>query len=397
MKKEWDEKVWTTYQAIYVHIPFCRQKCIYCDFASYAGCSDATMHAYTDALCHEIATRASLVPKVSHQATIFFGGGTPSVLPTDCLAQIVGALKKYGFWQQPAEATIEVNPGTADLAKLQRLRALGFDRISYGVQSLNDGELKTIGRIHNAAQALEAIRLARQAGFARVSADLIYGLPGQSMTSLQQTLSQMMAADVDHVSVYGLQVEEGTPLEKLLNSGKLTLPTDDETADMYEEVQRVLKLNGFVRYEISNYAKPGQASLHNTVYWQYHPYLAFGAAATGFDGTMRRTAADTVEDYIALASNLNERNWQESALYECETLNVQDQLAEYMFMGLRRSAGANLSEAHERFGVDVMQQYEAELTPWLEQGYITYDAHDEILRLTEKGMEVGNQIFEIFV
>ncbi len=166
---------------------------------------------------------------------------------------------------------------------------------------------------------------------------------------------------------------------------------------MYEEVQRVLKLNGFVRYEISNYAKPEQVSLHNTVYWQYHPYLAFGVAATGFDGTMRRTAADTVEDYIALASNLNERNWQESALYECETLNVQDQLAEYMFMGLRRSAGANLAEARERFGVDVMQQYEAELTPWLEQGYITYDAHDEILQLTEKGMEVGNQIFEIFV
>ncbi len=393
-----DQSLWMDYQAIYVHIPFCRQKCIYCDFASYAGCTDETMQAYTEALCHEIEVRAaSEKARVNPRATIYFGGGTPSVLPTEYIAKIVNALKINELWQSPAEATIEVNPGTANLEKLRALRQIGFDRISFGVQSLDNAELKTIGRIHNAQQALQAIQWARQAGFKRISCDLIYGLPGQTLNSLQRTMHTLLSADIDHISVYGLQVEEGTPLEYLLDSGKLTLPSEDVTADMYEAVQRYLKEQGFTRYEISNYAKPNQQSLHNTVYWQYHPYLAFGAAATGFDGKCRRSAIDGVEEYIQLVNKLTAENWQDNLMYEIEVLSAQEKLAEFMFMGLRQSRGADLTEAQKRFGIDVMQSYKMELEPWLQGNYLVWDRDEQILRLTEQGMEIGNQIFSIFV
>ena len=420
------ENIWQQYRAVYVHIPFCKQKCLYCDFASYACFGERDMQAYTDALCHEIEVRAEEAAKVASAATVYFGGGTPSVLPIDCLERIVAALKSFGFWNTPAEATIEVNPGTADLAKLKRLRAAGFDRISFGVQSLQDDELRAIGRIHSASQALEAIDLAKQAGFERISCDLIYGLPGQTMASLKDTLLRLIATGIEHISVYGLILEEGTPLEHLVSSGKVSLPDDDTSADMYELVQQVLKERGFERYEISNYAKNGQYSRHNTVYWQYYPYIAFGAAACGLDVSdntvtnvrntyyanasqantavnlempmaYRRTGLSTVPEYIATAKALEPDAWRSSSLYSIEELTAAQQLEEFMFMGLRRAQGADLAEAQTRFGVDVWQRYQAELAAYIAQGLVRYDAFAKRLALTEAGMEVGNQIFAIFV
>ena len=388
---------WQQYQAIYVHIPFCKQKCLYCDFASYACFGEREMRTYTDVLCHEIEVRAEEASNVAFGATIYFGGGTPSVLPTDCLERIVSTLKSCGFWQKPAEATIEVNPGTADVNRLKRLREAGFDRISFGVQSLQDKELRAIGRIHNAEEALIAIDMARTAGFRRISCDLIYGLPGQSLASLKDTICRITKTGIEHMSVYGLIVEEGTPLERLVNSGQMVLPDEDIAADMYELVQRLLAEAGFERYEISNYAKNGQYSRHNTVYWQYHPYIAFGAAACGMEKALRRTAASTVPEYIAAAQALTSANWRTSELYTSESLTLQQQLEEFMFMGLRRAAGADLAEARTRFGVDVWQRYQKELAPYIAQGLVGYEAAAERLYLTPAGMELGNQIFAIFV
>ena len=388
---------WQQYQAIYVHIPFCKQKCLYCDFASYACFGEREMRTYTDALCHEIEVRAEEASNVAFGATIYFGGGTPSVLPTDCLERIVSMLKSCGFWQKPAEATIEVNPGTADVNKLKRLREAGFDRISFGVQSLQDKELRAIGRIHNAEEALIAIDMARTAGFRRISCDLIYGLPGQSLASLKDTICRLTKTGIEHMSVYGLIVEEGTPLERLVNSGQMVLPDEDIAADMYELVQRLLAEAGFERYEISNYAKNGQYSRHNTVYWQYHPYIAFGAAACGMEKALRRTAASTVPEYIAAAQALTSANWRTSELYTSESLTLQQQLEEFMFMGLRRAAGADLAEARTRFGVNVWERYQKELAPYIAQGLVGYEAAAERLYLTPAGMELGNQIFAIFV
>ena len=391
------QNIWDNYHAVYVHIPFCKQKCLYCDFASYACFGEEEMRAYTEALCHEIEVRVEEASKVAAGATIYFGGGTPSVLPIDCLEQIVATLKACGFWQEPAEATIEVNPGTADLTKLKRLRAAGFDRISFGVQSLQDAELRGIGRIHSAQEALAAIDMARAADFGRISCDLIYGLPGQSWASLKDTLQRLLATGIEHVSVYGLIVEEGTPLERLVSSGKILLPEEDTAADMYELVQSLLAKAGFELYEISNYAKNGQYSRHNTVYWQYHPYVAFGAASCGMEENCRRTAISTVPEYIAAAKALTPATWSTSELYYIEELTPAQQLEEFMFMGLRRSVGANLAEARARFGVDVWQRYQTQLAPFLERDYVRYDAVTERLYLTAKGMEIGNQIFTIFI
>ena len=388
---------WQQYQAIYVHIPFCKQKCLYCDFASYACFGEREMRTYTDVLCHEIEVRAEEASNVAFGATIYFGGGTPSVLPTDCLEGIVSTLKSCGFWQKPAEATIEVNPGISDVNKLKRMREAGFDRISFGVQSLQEAELRAIGRIHSAEEAIAAIDMARAAGFARISCDLIYGLPGQSLASLKDTICRITKTGIEHMSVYGLIVEEGTPLERLVNSGQMVLPDEDIAADMYELVQRLLAEAGFERYEISNYAKNGQYSRHNTVYWQYHPYIAFGAAACGMEKALRRTAASTVPEYIAAAQALTSANWRTSELYTSESLTLQQQLEEFMFMGLRRAAGADLAEARTRFGVDVWQRYQKELAPYIAQGLVGYEAAAERLYLTPAGMELGNQIFAIFV
>lgn len=444
-------------QAVYVHIPFCRQKCLYCDFASYAGCSQQQMDAYADAVCLEIAGRAAEAGKVAADATIYFGGGTPSTLPMDALTKIVLTLKRYGFWRTPAEATIEVNPGTADLEKLRFFRSLGFDRISFGVQSLNDAELKTIGRIHSAAEALEAIQLAKAAGFERISADLIYGLPGQLLESLKATIESLLATGIEHMSVYGLIVEEGTPLAKLVDSGRLQLPDEDTAADMYDLVQQMLKSAGFKRYEISNYAKNEQYSRHNLVYWQYHPYVAFGAAAAGFDGRVRRSSVEMVAPYIKGVQQLYGAPIESRALFEKRTnteqclektakgmadvvpgiekapkeaenamqgpanaekkhgldsverekayakLYIEEKLTrdelfgEFMFMGLRRARGADLKEAKERFSIDVWERYHKELQPLIEHELLVYDKENGYLRLTEQGMAVGNQIFEIFV
>lgn len=474
-------KAWQENQAIYVHIPFCVQKCLYCDFASYACCDEKAKAAYVEALCKEI--RQPLQLAVSPEATIYFGGGTPSTLSIEQLRQIVQELKKQGLWQSPQEASIEVNPGTVDLTKLKSLRQLGFDRISMGVQSLNDGELRTIGRIHTGAQALEAIAMAQAAGFERINADVIYGLPGQSLASLKQTLQGLVTTAIDHISVYGLIVEEGTPLASLVEAGKLLLPSEDETADMYDFVQSFLAEQGFVRYEISNYARKlkkntlpklaenniqhldknmnenirqrldkklaennrqqvKQATLiaetsysrHNDVYWRYQPYAAFGASAVSFDGQARYTRPADLAEYerwvescakiaeplskeqplaeyekcVASCTEIAEPLSKEEPLAEyekcvenrtsiAEPLSKEELLAEYMMMGLRRLEGADLEEAKERFGVDVMKKYAQELAPFLQQGLLSYNAKKPCLALTAKGMAVGNQIFAVFV
>lgn len=381
---------WQQVQAIYVHIPFCMQKCLYCDFASYACHDRKLQQQYVEAVCQEIRCKSKIKQAINPAATIYFGGGTPSVLPTEDIAMIVEALKRRGYWQQPAEATIEVNPGTADMVKLQALHELGFDRISFGVQSLQDGELTAIGRIHTAREALEAIEMAKTAGFERINADVIYGLPQQTLRSLEDTLQQLTATGIEHLSVYGLILEDGTPLTRLVEAGRVQLPDEDAAADMYEFVQRFLRESGFERYEVSNYARGGAYSRHNLVYWQYLPYEAFGAAACAFDGAARVTATANVAAYIAGSESGKD-------IYAAEQLSGAELLGEFMFMNLRKTSGADLLQARERYGVAVWDKYQAELAPLLAAGLVDYDAERQILRLTESGMEVGNRIFEIFV
>ena len=378
MRKQWEQ-----IQGIYMHIPFCMQKCLYCDFASFAG-KNGLMHQYALALANEIRRRAAEMP-VSERATLYFGGGTPSLLPIDDLKIIINALKETKLWREAAEVTMEMNPGTVDFAKLCQYREMGIDRVSFGVQTLHDKELKTIGRLHTASEALQAIEQASKAGFERISADLIFGLPTQTLASFKDTLATIVASAISHLSVYGLTVEEGTPLAAKLANGSLTLPSEEEAEMMYDHTIRYLEEQGLHRYEISNFARSGQESLHNLVYWHYLPYYGFGSAACSYDGKRRMTNAEDIESYIR------------DAAPTIEQLPARTSLAEFMFLGLRTTEGINLSIAKERFGVDVMAMFGQEIKKYINKEMVSFDQAANNLKLTKLGKKFGNEIFELFL
>lgn len=373
---------WESYQALYVHIPFCVHKCAYCDFASYQIYNDHIMTDYARRLVEEISAWTPALP-VSPTATVYFGGGTPSVLLLEDLAAIVTALKERGFWQHPAEATLEANPGTVDRERLRFYRQLGFDRLSLGIQSFQPGELAAMGRIHTAEQAEEAIALAREAGFRRISGDLIYGYPGQTVETVRDSLERLLDTGVDHVSVYGLTVEEGTLLAKQVREGKALLPSEDASGTMYDFLMEALPQAGYHRYEISNFARPGQESRHNQVYWHYDPYMAFGAAACRFDGKIRETNPRNLQAYL------------QGAPPEREILTCEDRRAELVFMNLRTVKGLSLEEFTQRTGEDFFHIYEEGFTYCRKQGWITREGNR--IRLTEQGMRYGNPAFEEFL
>ena len=378
MRKQWEQ-----IQGIYIHIPFCMQKCLYCDFASFAGKS-ALMHQYALSLADEIRRRAGEMP-VGERATFFFGGGTPSLLPIDDLKMIINVLKETELWRQPAEVTMEMNPGTVDFAKLYQYREMGIDRVSFGVQSLNDNELKKIGRLHTAGEALHAIEQASKAGFERISADLIFGLPTQTLATFKETLATIVTSAISHMSVYGLTVEEETPLSAMLANGSLVLPSEEEAEMMYDHTICYLEEQGLHRYEISNFARAGQESRHNLVYWHYLPYYGFGSSACSYNGKHRMTNASDIESYIR------------GAAPAVEQLPARTSLAEFMFLGLRTTEGINLSIAQERFGVDVMAIFGQEIEKYINKKMLSLDSAENNLKLTKLGMKFGNEIFELFL
>jgi len=386
---------WEQFQGVYVHTPFCLQKCLYCDFPSYAGFSEEVWQQYVDALCREIELRSRQrdLP-VAQGATVYFGGGTPTVLSAEQLGQIVNCLKQNGFWNEPAEATIEANPGTVRAEKLKALREFGFDRISLGVQSLQDNELRSLGRIHLAEQALRAIEEAKQAGLQRINADLMSGIPSQTMESFHQTLDKILQLNLSHVSVYSLILEEGTPLERLVGESKVSLPDEEVSYNMYEMTTDVLTRAGLRRYEISNYAKPGQESLHNKVYWHYEPYAAFGVGSCSFTGKERRTNTFDVHAYIN-SWKAAETALQNNGPWQTERLDPKTQISETMIMGLRMTEGVDLNKMKQRFDIDVLKYYRKEIQTLLDKKMATCEPG--ILRLTPYGMRYGNQAFEAFV
>lgn len=368
---------------IYVHVPFCKQKCLYCDFPSQACCDIGLMKQYAEQVCREIKERGETAME---QATIYFGGGTPSLLPLNAVQKIVVALKDYGLWQSPAEATIECNPGTVDGEKLQCYRELGFDRISFGVQSFFDAELQAIGRIHNVDEALAAIQMAKDVGFRRINGDLMYGLPLQTMDSLQQSINQLVALDLEHISVYGLILEKGTPIAKLVEQGRTQVADEDLQGQMYDLVMQYLPQKGYGRYEISNFAKSGGCSKHNLVYWSYLPYLGFGCAATGFDGYRRRMGESNLQKYLQDPLQCSYENLTEDNLY-----------SEFMFMNLRKTEGVELKRFAERYGTDIVSRTLAVMQPFIDKGLAEYDEKTTNIRLTEWGMAVSNVIFRELV
>ncbi len=374
---------------LYIHVPFCVQKCLYCDFTSYDNMTDL-FWSYTDALLQEIGKEGAALAKDGVQvSTVYFGGGTPTALPIECLERLLSQVKKSFSLLPEAEVTMEVNPGTADAEKMALLRSYGVNRLSFGVQSFDDAVLEACGRIHRSEEAIGALQAAKVAGVSNVSLDLMYGLPHQTFESLKESLTQALELDVTHVSVYGLKVEENTPFFYLEKQGKLELPDEDVEVQMYQFVNEFLPSAGFRRYEISNYAKRGYESRHNLRYWRYQPYLGLGVAAHSFLEGRRLANTQDVHEYIEIVSRGG------SPRVECEESDVWTAMAEFVFLALRTADGLETAEFTRRFSVvfdDIYGQVTAEL---IEKDLVRHAAGR--ICLTERGMQFGNQVFEEFL
>lgn len=362
---------------IYVHIPFCVRKCNYCDFLS-APASKKERQEYIESLCGEIRSYGETA-RAYRVVSIFIGGGTPSILEGEQMTAVFEAIRDTFFIEESAEITVEVNPGTVSKEKLKAYRLAGINRLSIGLQSADNGELKILGRIHTFEDFLETYRLARSAGFGNINVDLISAIPGQSAESFEKTLRKTAELSPEHISAYSLIIEEGTPFYEIY--GRKTDETDreypplpDEICErqMYYDTKRILKEYGYHRYEISNYAKPGYECRHNLGYWDRAEYLGFGAGAASF---------------------LDHRRWTWGE--EPEMLSREDEMEEYMFLGLRKMEGVSKSGFEKQFGTEIENVYKKVLADM--EGKQLLERKGDFIRLTERGIDVSNYVMSEFL
>lgn len=368
---------------LYLHIPFCQQKCFYCDFPSYAN-KEGLQDEYITALCSEIALQGGLLSAYSIN-TVYIGGGTPTVLPVHLLTKLIQTIQKNFKLTHDIEFTIEANPGTIKKDGLCSLYETGINRISFGVQSFQERLLKEIGRIHTADDAKNIIYNAAEVGFKNISLDLMYGLPGQILDDVELSIRAAVKLPIQHISVYGLKVEAGTVFSKLEEQGKLFLPNETVEDEMYEFVVRQLPELGFERYEISNFAKAGYESRHNLKYWQCLPYLGLGAAAHSCFKEKRFYNEQCIEKYI------QKIKWKQNVVVHEETLSLKDKMEEFCFLGLRKQTGISSAEFMNTFGYELKDIYGNILEKLKEQKLIV-DFNGQIF-LTNRGMKYGNQVF----
>ncbi|HEX5840055.1 MAG TPA: radical SAM family heme chaperone HemW [Anaerolineales bacterium] len=419
--------------SLYFHIPFCTHRCAYCDFNTYSG-QEALIPSYVDALCREIEFVGSRFK--THQGgqgrvhTIFFGGGTPSLLSPDDFGSIFAAIRRNFPLTDDAEITIEANPGTVSYGNLLELRRVGINRISYGVQSANTEELRMLERAHNFFDVIEAVTSARKAGFDNLNLDLIYGLPEQTLQTWQTTVRRILNLHPEHISAYALTLEHGTPFGRWSAKGLLPLPDPDLAAEMYEWLGDTLEAHGYIQYEISNWAldrqrskvegqltdlqpatvdlvpsNPSFACRHNLQYWRGLPYLAFGAGAHGYANGYRYSNVLRIKTYIERLSSVHDSLDLEFPLSPA-TVNhhkqtAHDDCSEYMMTGLRLTReGVSDAEFQARFGRSMLEAYPREIDELMKLGLIensTRPGFPAGLRLTQRGRLLGNQVFLRFV
>ena len=369
--------------SVYIHIPLCVKKCAYCDFASFAG-RMGQRDRYVQAVCREIRAQAAFFGPRS-VTTVFFGGGTPTLLSGAHVAQIMDTVRACFDVLPDAEISMEGNPGTLTMENLRAYRKAGVNRLSLGVQSMDDELLASIGRIHTAAQAQEAMRMAREAGFENINLDLMYGLAGQRAAQWEETLKEAIALDPDHLSCYSLILEEGTPLFDSVSAGTCApLPDEDEMERMDALTMRLTREAGYGQYEVSNFAKPGRQCRHNIVYWECQPYLGVGLNAhSDLDGR-RFYNPERWEDYLAMAQSDELARRQEGSGEQNE------RMFERMMMGLRQTRGvdaARFARDFEKMVTDVWPETVREMTDRK-----LMDSNKERIFLTERGMQVMNGI-----
>lgn len=394
---------------LYLHVPFCRSRCSYCDFNTYVGLDDL-FEPYTRALEQEIrlctgesekgkggegATRSlspllTFSPSLQKAHTIFFGGGTPSLLSPAQLGRLIRACRDTFDMPADAEITAECNPGTVTLDYLRELRAAGVNRLSFGAQSAQPDELKLLGREHDWSQVETAIHNARDAGFDNLNFDLIFGLPWQSLDSWRSTMQAALALDPDHISLYALTIEVGTPMYDWTRRGEVPFPDPDAAADMYDHAEEAMGSAGFDHYEISNWCKSGRECDHNLIYWRNEPYYGLGAGAHGSTITRRRWNVKRPADYVSRIDR------GESVEMNHEDIDERTSRGETMMLGLRLlNEGVNVSRFAERYGAPPAHFYARELDEAVSKRLI--EITPERICLTEQGRFVSNQALKLFV
>ncbi|MFY8053521.1 MAG: radical SAM family heme chaperone HemW [Armatimonadaceae bacterium] len=373
--------------AAYVHIPFCAKKCGYCDFNAYSGYKDGTKSRYVDAICHEIATRGAGGQPLT---SVFFGGGTPTQLPTAALVRILDTLRETPGIAPNAEVTLEANPNDVMLHDWSALKNAGINRVSFGVQSFNPDVLKMIDRTHAPEDAATAIDTVRNAGISNLSIDLMFGLPRQTLADWRRTLSHAFALEIPHLSIYGLILEEHTPFWGRLQRGRMVLPGDVAQAAMLELAMDLSRDAGYTRYELSNYAMNGLESRHNRVYWRNDAYWGFGAGAVGYNNVERTTNVMRPSRYIDAMLSGAPMTFEMS-----ESPDLAGSIGETMMLGLRLPEGVTLSDVSARYGVDIRELYADELTSGVETGLL--EVVDDVVRLTKHGTMFANDAMLLFI
>lgn len=369
---------------IYVHVPFCLSKCAYCDFYSFVPAGEEIMERYVNALLlHMEDYRLSAAEYVCD--TVYIGGGTPTTLPVELLLRLIKGIKKNFNLSRAPEFTIEANPATVTPDMLKRLRRAGVNRISFGLQTGDNNELRMLSRRHNRRDFEVSYRMARDAGFENISVDLMFGIPGQTMDSLMRNLRYVTRLGVQHVSLYDLKLEPGTPLFK--NQANFVFPDEDTEADMYLRAVEFLNSEGYLQYEISNFALPGRHSRHNLKYWNCFEYLGFGPGAHSYFNDNRFSYGRSIENYITgVEQPLSEVNIIDSS----EEITQKERLGEYVMLRLRLAAGIKFDDFRFRFRADFEEMFGRKLAPYLGGGFMV--RRENGIALTPKGMFVSNYI-----
>lgn len=375
--------------SVYVHVPFCARKCLYCDFPSAPGTPEEIAY-YFRVLMKEIRSFEALA-SLHGVTTVFFGGGTPSLVDPKYIGQVLNLLHSLYSFDKNAEITLEANPGTLTKEKLDAYREMGVNRLSIGLQSVHADELKILGRIHSCEDFLKSYELTREAGFDNVNVDLMSALPRQTMEKWQKTLETVAALEPEHISAYSLIIEEGTPFAETWGTrqGRIYLPGEETDRAMYRRTKEFLEERGWHRYEISNYAKPGRECRHNMTYWTGGEYIGFGQSAASYvDGKRFQNPAGRAEypNYARTAY---------AKFKQTKPLSLKEKEEEYMFLGLRTSRGVSREEFKERFGESFPGTYEKKLLDYCRQGFMEKD--NDRIRLTDAGIDVSNVIMADFL
>lgn len=373
---------------IYIHIPFCKQKCFYCDFCSFAN-KNEMQGKYVETVINEIK---NITHKEKYTVTtIYLGGGTPSILNPNYIKNILQEIKSSFEILDDAEITIEINPGTVNEEKLKRYKEYGINRLSIGLQSANDKILKNIGRIHDYKQFEETFFYARKCGFKNINVDLMIGLPTQAIEDVKQTLEKIIQKNPEHISVYSLIIEEGTIIEKLINENKSQLPDEETERIMYWTVVNELKENGYNQYEISNFSKKTYESKHNTNCWKQKQYIGLGTSAHSYLNKKRYSNTNNIEEYI---KNIQENNISKNiTIHEEQT--EESTMNEYMLLGLRMIQGININEFKQKFKIDPTIKYKEILEKLQKENLIQIT--ETSIKLTKQGIDFGNIVWEEFI